>query len=614
MKREFHVSKLGSDKNDGSLLHPFLTISKAAKIAEETDTVIVHEGTYRERVSPQNSGRSDLHRIVYTAAKGEKVIIKGSEIITEWSLFKDNIYLAKIDNSMFGDYNPYIETVSGDWCIYPIDPMVHTGQVYLNGKAMFEKADIFSLTEEMTWCCVVTDTTTEIYANFGCSPSDNLIEINVRKGCFYPDITGINYITVRGFEMAHAATPWAPPTAIQPGMLWTRWSKGWIIENNILHDSRCSGISLGKEISTGHNLSTRYRRKPGYRTQLETVFMARHEGWDKERIGSHIVRNNKIYDCGQNGIVGHLGGAFSEIYGNEIYNIGIRHDFIGYEIAAIKFHAAIDTYIHHNCLCNSVRGLWLDWQAQGVRVSSNAFFDNELDFWVEVTHGPHLIDNNIFASKDSLLNHAQGGAYVHNIFCGNISTAPVPYRATPYHLPHSTEIIGTSRIYGNDDRFYQNIFCTTGTNQYDGCPTDFEGFQERVLKNIAETTNMDIESYCFEKLPSYIDNNCYCGEASAYSDEVNKIVTTSPMNVKIVHENDGFYAEIHCPVDPRLVNSRIIGTENLPITYMTEQLYESPDGTSIALDTDYCNTKRGETPVCGAFENLTQGDNRIKIW
>lgn len=614
MKREIHVSKQGSDTNDGSFEHPFLTISKAAKTAEETDTVIVHEGTYRERVAPSNSGRSNLHRIVYTAAEGEKVIIKGSEIISEWTHVKDNIYLAKVDNSMFGDYNPYATTISGDWCIYPIDPMIHTGQVYLDGRAMYEKASVADLNEEMTWCCTVGDTTAEIYANFGCSPTGRLVEINVRSGCFYPDITGINYITVKGFEMAHAATEWAPPTARQPGMLWTRWSKGWIIENNILHDSRCSAISLGKEISTGHNLSTRYRRKPGYRTQLETVFMARHEGWDKERIGSHIVRNNIIYDCGQNGIVGNLGGAFSEIYGNEIYNIGIRHDFVGYEIAAIKLHAAIDTCIHHNLLYNSVRGLWLDWQAQGVRVSSNAFFDNELDFWVEVTHGPHLIDNNLFASKDSLLNHAQGGAYVHNIFCGKISTAPVPYRATPYHLPHSTEIIGTSRIYGNDDRFYRNIFCTTGTDYYNGCPSDFESFQQKVIKNIAETTNMDIESYCFEKLPCYITDNCYFGEAKAYSDEDGALEASLPLTVKVVREADGVYALVNCPIDPHFSSSQTIGTHNLPITYMTEQLYEAPDGTAIEIDTDCSDIKRSTNPTYGAFEQLTKGDNKIRIW
>ena len=53
--------------------------------------------------------------------------------------------------------------------------------------------------------------------------------------------------------MYGAATPWTPPTADQPGLLGANWSKGWIIENNIIHDSKCSGISLGKEGLTGDN-------------------------------------------------------------------------------------------------------------------------------------------------------------------------------------------------------------------------------------------------------------------------------------------------------------------------------------------------------------------------
>ncbi len=615
MNREYHVSKLGSDKNDGSLLNPFLTISKAASVAEERDTVIVHEGVYRERVCPKNSGRGELHRIVYTAAENEKVVIKGSEVVDNWAPFEGDIWVAKVDNRIFGEYNPYEQTISGDWCIDPIDPMIHTGQVYFNGNPLYEKTDMNDLTESNTWLCKVQDDVTELYANFGGNtPDGNLIEINVRMGCFYPDIVGINYITVRGFEMAHAASPWAPPTAEQPGMIWTRWSKGWIIEDNILHDARCSAISLGKEISTGHNHSTRYHRKPGYRTQLESVFMARHIGWDKERIGSHIVRNNVIFDCGQNGVVGHLGGAFCEIYGNEIYNIGIRHEYIGWEIAAIKLHAAIDTYIHHNCLYNSVRGIWLDWQAQGTRVSCNAFFDNELDLYIEVTHGPHLIDNNILASKDSLLNHAQGGAYVHNIISGYVENKAVPYRATPYHLPHSTEILGTSRIYGFDDRFYHNVFAGTGTVNYDGCPSDFESFQAKVLKNIAESTNMDIESYCFEKLPAYINNNCYCGTAKAYDGEKDKTVCAKPFTVKVTKESDGFYATIDCPVNPSALSTELIGTHNLELTYMTEQLFESADGTPIIIDTDYNGLKRTSAPTCGPFENLKKGANTIKIW
>ena len=92
--------------------------------------------------------------------------------------------------------------------------------------------------------------------------------------------------------MAQAACPWTPPTADQPGLLGTHWSKGWIIENNEIHDAKCSGISIGKESSTGHNLCTRRHRKPGYQYQMEAVFRALQIGWSKEKIGSHIIRNN----------------------------------------------------------------------------------------------------------------------------------------------------------------------------------------------------------------------------------------------------------------------------------------------------------------------------------
>ncbi len=62
--------------------------------------------------------------------------------------------------------------------------------------------------------------------------------------------------------MAQAACPWVPPTADQPGLLGTHWSKGWIIEDNIIHDAKCSGISIGKEVTTGHNFRvSRNQRK-----------------------------------------------------------------------------------------------------------------------------------------------------------------------------------------------------------------------------------------------------------------------------------------------------------------------------------------------------------------
>ena len=46
----------------------------------------------------------------------------------------------------------------------------------------------------------------------GENPNQELVEINVREAIFYPDGPGRNYITIRGFRLAHAATQWAAPT------------------------------------------------------------------------------------------------------------------------------------------------------------------------------------------------------------------------------------------------------------------------------------------------------------------------------------------------------------------------------------------------------------------
>ena len=82
--REYHVSVKGNDTNDGSALKPFLTISKAAQVAQPGDIITVHAGTYREHINPPRGGTSDSMRIIYQAAPGEKVVIKGSEVITNW--------------------------------------------------------------------------------------------------------------------------------------------------------------------------------------------------------------------------------------------------------------------------------------------------------------------------------------------------------------------------------------------------------------------------------------------------------------------------------------------------------------------------------------------------
>ena len=82
--KEYSVAKTGNDSNTGSADSPFLTISAAARVAEPGDMITVHAGVYREYVNPLRGGNSEEDRIVYRAAPGENVEIKGSEQINTW--------------------------------------------------------------------------------------------------------------------------------------------------------------------------------------------------------------------------------------------------------------------------------------------------------------------------------------------------------------------------------------------------------------------------------------------------------------------------------------------------------------------------------------------------
>lgn len=637
---EYHVSKTGSDTNLGTKQDPFLTINKAASVAMAGDVITVHEGVYREWVKPKNKGLSDKRRIIYQAANGEKVVIKGSERIQNWQHVEGNIWKCELPNSFFGDFNPYKEEIFGDWLV-TVKETKHLGDVYLNGMSFYEAGSYEELknpplrtevmdhwTQEMVpvlnpeqtkyvWFAEVDDKKTIIYANFhGANPNEELVEINVRRSCFYPTETGIDYITVRGFEMAHAATPWTPPTADQPGLIGANWSKGWIIEDNIIHDSKCSAISIGKEASTGHLYRSIRKDKPGYQYQLESVFSAEHKGWSKESIGSHIIRNNVIYDCGQNAIVGHLGCVFSEIYHNHVYNIGIKREFYGHEIAGIKLHAAIDVQIYNNRIHNCSLGLWLDWQAQGTRVSKNLFYDNNRDLFVEVSHGPYVIDHNILASKNAIVNMSQGGAYVNNLICGKMEHRKVLNRFTPYHLPHSTKVAGFACVYGGDDRFYNNVFVgkkgleDVGTSLYNGYTSSLEEYIEKVHEK-----NGDLETFASVEQPVYVNNNIYFNGAQAFEREKQNFVDENfDPKLKIIENGEKVYLSCELPDYFENMLGKVLSTTTLERVRIVDVEFEDPFGKDLILDKDFFDKQKLEKSLIGPIVSLKKGENYIKVW
>ncbi|MDZ5784231.1 right-handed parallel beta-helix repeat-containing protein [Marinococcus luteus] len=639
MAKEYHVAKNGADHQEGTRENPFLTINQAAAVAAAGDAVIVHEGEYREWVKPKHAGLSNTRRITYQAADGEQVVIKGSEQITDWKQVEGTVWKTTLPNDFFGDYNPYKEKIFGDWVKY--NPGRHLGDVYINGKSLYEAESIQELhsptvqteivdhwTEqtvsvedpeqtEYVWFAEVDQHTTTIYINcHGMDPTQELVEINVRKCCFYPEHTGIDYITVSGFEMAQAATPWTPPTADQPGLVGPHWSKGWIIENNIIHDSKCSAISIGKEASTGENYSTTRKDKSGYQYQVESIFQAQQAGWTKEKVGSHIIRHNIIYDCGQNAVVGHLGCVFSEIYNNHIYNIGVKREFFGHEIAGVKLHAAIDVQIYHNRIHDCSLGVWLDWQTQGTRVSSNLFYRNNRDLFVEVSSGPYVVDHNILTADYALDNHAQGGAYVNNLIRGEMVHKKMLDRATPYHTPHSTEMAGFAVTYGGDDRYFNNLFIGdkdlkgVGTGHYNGYTASLEEYIDTV-----NDFSADHKAFNNVEQPVYINNNAYLNGAEPFEREEQKLTADHfDPKLEIIEKGSEVYLYCELPEDFEQMPGDIQSTETLPRTRIVDADFESPDGSELILNEDYYGNKKNEKEAVGPINDLKPGENYIKVW
>ncbi len=650
---------------DGTIKHPFKTIQEAALIATAGDTVYVGPGIYREWVRPVNSGTKENRITFISTARGE-AIISGAEELTGWESF-ENVWRVRIPDSFFGAYNPYIDVVHGDW-FAGCGTSPHTGDIYLNGKSMYEVFDLQSCMHpardnrswdpefsQYVWFTAQENNDTIIYANFGGkNPNLENVEIAVRKACFYPESTGLDYITVSGFCVRHAATQWAPPTAFQQGMIGPNWSKGWIIEDCEIYESKCCGITLGKYYQGGNNNKwTTQLRKDGTQTQRDAVCQAINDGWDKETVGSHIVRRCDIHDCGQGGIVGHLGGAFSVIEDNHIHHINNKHNLAGAEIGGIKLHAAIDTIIRRNHIDHCTRGIWLDWQAQGTRVSQNFLHDNippkgtvidsplslGEDIFIEVSHGPTLVDHNLLLSDIAARLSTQGIAFVHNLIAGSFTYVGKGTdngtrrfssdRYTPYHVPHSTLLAGFMTILHGDARFYNNVFvqkpvrqdlldyCISrnadtmdnnnficGTVPYNGFPSAKEYFS-RFGK---EFGSRDIY---YDKLPVYLGGNAYFNGARPCENE-NAHVDVDHKISFYVDEDEGRYT-LHTNLYeflPRNI-TRPVNTEVLGSAFEPEQRFENPDGSSISFDLDYFGRKRGTLPVAGPFEEC--GTDRFTV-
>ncbi len=661
---KWYVDQNVSFQGDGSEKRPFSRISDAACAAMPGDEVLVAPGIYREYVDPVHAGREDA-RIIYRSMVKNAAVITGAEVLKGWKR-EDGIWRVSVDNSIFGAYNPYTTYVYGDW--YFAGKSKHTGAVFLNDRMMYEAASVEECLEgrksKVSW--VPEESVYQWYAEqsgdgqrtiFWCNfqdkdPNEENVEFTVRRECFMPSKTGVGYITVSGFKVDKAATTWAPPAAFQDCMIGPHWSKGWIIEDCEISNSKCSGIGLGKyfDPENDHYFTNRHVKSP---TQMErdAVCRGQYHGWLKENIGSHIVRRCNIHHCEQGGIIGRMGGVFSIIEDNHIHHINNMMELGGAEIAGIKMHAAIDVIMRRNHIHHCTMGIWCDWEAQGTRITSNLLHDNQRpafarqlkggmpsqDIFVEVSHGPTLIDHNILLSDASLRFATQGVAMVHNLICGafTMTGEGTGLRYTPYHIPHRTEVMGFMTFLHGDDRFYNNIFVQkwpaenfvvrsdsrdevqtenrkAGTWVWDEYPV-WEEWIAQFDMDCDVPDMAKLEPVHEGHLPVWSCGNVYFNGAAAFRKEMKGLVDGEHQVTVELEQSEG-RSVLRTDLYRYLENfsCSMVSSNTLGLAFEPQERYENPDGSEIVFDTDYLGAHRGTRVLPGPFAGpLTDTDAGI---
>ncbi|MCX6998112.1 MAG: hypothetical protein NTV49_13775 [Kiritimatiellaeota bacterium] len=161
-------------------------------------------------------------------------------------------------------------------------------------------------------------------------------------------------------------------------------------------------------------------------------------------------------------------------------------------------------------------------------------------------------------------------------------------RETPFHKAHSTQIAGLSKVVGDDERFYNNLF--VGHNGLAGYAKDAVNLQAG-------------------------GNVFLAGSRPAANERSPLLLPGTSPRLELQERPDGWY--LRMTMDDSwlrdggraLVTSDVLGKAKVP-----DLPYEQPDGAPIRIDTDYFGKQRNAAnPAPGPFENPGSGPLSLKV-
>lgn len=585
--------QLASDANPGTDSLPLQTIDRAAQLAHPGDTILVHAGVYRERVSPARSGLAG-QPIVFTAAPGERVVIKGSEVWQpRWRRFSghSHIYSGTLDPLLFAGQpgNPFQTPLRG----MPENRRQTLGQVFVDHQPLREVGDLEELrSTPSSWMVQLDGRELAIHFPHEVSrPDDQLVEITTRHRIFAPRQRGLGYIHVRGFIMEHCANQFPDQFWLseypQAGALGCRAGHHWQIEHNTVRHCQSIGIDCGYE---GPHDTEGKQPTP-------------------QRTGYHLIQHNVISDNGCCGIAG-MRSFSTRVIGN-IVERNNCNGHVAPETGGMKFHYFVDGLIEHNLVRdNQSYGIWIDNVYRNARVTRNVVVGNRGSaVFVELGQGPILIDNNVLADSrfgldvktqraDGIATHdASGVTFANNLVSGCRRFGASHQKKT--NRPNA----GVSRI-----RLLGNLFIDNPAGHVDW---PFPGLHAE--SNIANGNR-------FSSGGAFLVNPWSGMMASQLHEQLVIRLGHAPEVVEggSVRLNLNEWQQVLPRVDNNLPLPQVSATVTRQLV-LELKLGQSTDVTQAALvpgvSTDFFGEpRRAGTTAIGPFNSLSAGMNRVQLW
>ncbi len=229
--------------------------------------------------------------------------------------------------------------------------------------------------------------------------------------------------------------------------------------------------------------------------------------------------------------------------------------------------------------------------------------------FVEVNHGPFLLDNNLLLSDISLRDWSQGGAYAHNLLAGQIQRRRELTRNTPYHVAHSTEIKGLANIPSGDNRFFNNLFVGNAkADQHDQAV-------QKANADMAQGFGLWVYDLC--EYPSFYGGNVLLNGACPATSEPASIVKPDfAPGARLMESADGFHLVFaRAPEGLAAARCLHVTTATLGKARLPDCPYVNADGSPLAISVDYTGKTRDlENPAPGPFEDLKLGKTDFRVW